>query len=195
LVALYLAQALLTSANSASMLKTEIMVGLEIGFFTNGFFTSGYRLSGPRVLCRIGRIVCLSGVLATAPEALGSIGLPRMSSMIFVSATIWFFEIAHFLIFDASHGKLAALLSVTPWIAATNLRLCHVINLDQAQKPLPGCEAMVGAYFTLSLGGQIVADTLVKTIEMAVPAGESGQESVKQKSKSIQRTIVGPDPT
>jgi hypothetical protein len=77
------------------MLETEIKGGLQIGFFTNAYFTSGYGLSGPRVLCRIGRIVCLSGLLATAPEALRSIGLPRMSSMIFVSATIWFVEIAH----------------------------------------------------------------------------------------------------
>jgi hypothetical protein len=37
-----------------------------------------------------------------------------------------------------------------------------------------------------------VADTLVKPIELAVPAGEVGQESVKQKNLSVQRTIVGP---
>jgi hypothetical protein len=46
--------------------------------------------------------------------------------------------------------------------------------------------------FTLSLGGHIVADTLVKPIELALPAGGVRQESVKQKNQAVQRTIVGP---
>jgi hypothetical protein len=46
--------------------------------------------------------------------------------------------------------------------------------------------------FTLSLGGHIVADTVVKPIKLAVPAGEVGQESVKQKNLSIQRKSAGP---
>ena len=65
-------------------------------------------------------------------------------------------------------------------------------NLHQAQKPLPGCEEMVGAYFTLSLGGHIVADTLMKPIELAVPAGEVGQGPAKQTNQTVQRKIVGP---
>jgi hypothetical protein len=51
---------------------------------------------------------------------------------------------------------------------------------------------MVGAYFTLSLGGHIVADSLVKPIELAVPAGEVGQGPAKQPDQPVQRTIVGP---
>jgi hypothetical protein len=51
---------------------------------------------------------------------------------------------------------------------------------------------MVGAYFTLSLGGHIVADTLMKPIELAVPAGEVGQGPAKQTNQTVQRKIVGP---
>ena len=36
-----------------------------------------------------------------------------------------------------------------------------------------------------------MADTLAKPIELAVPDGEVGHESVKQKNLSFQRTIVG----
>jgi hypothetical protein len=38
----------------------------------------------------------------------------------------------------------------------------------------------------------MVADTLVKPVEMTAPAGEVGQESVKQKNLSVQRKIVRP---
>ena len=37
-----------------------------------------------------------------------------------------------------------------------------------------------------------MADTLVKPIELAVPAGEVGQESAKQTNQPVQRKIVGP---
>jgi hypothetical protein len=38
----------------------------------------------------------------------------------------------------------------------------------------------------------MVADTLVKPVEMTAPAGEVGYEPVKQKNLSVERTIVGP---
>jgi hypothetical protein len=37
-----------------------------------------------------------------------------------------------------------------------------------------------------------VADPLMKPIELAVTAGEVGQESMKQKNQTVQRKIVGP---
>jgi hypothetical protein len=70
--------------------RTSGLVGTA-GFAANvemGLFTSGYRVNGPRIRCRIGEIVGFGGLLATAPpEALGSIGVRIISSMIFVSAT------------------------------------------------------------------------------------------------------------
>jgi hypothetical protein len=62
--------------------------GCTIGFETNSFFNSGYWLPWPSILCRIGGFVGFGGPLATAlPGALGSIGFPITSCMIFVSAT------------------------------------------------------------------------------------------------------------
>jgi hypothetical protein len=78
----YLAQAFVTSANSASMLEIGFRVGLEIRSFT-----AGYGQNEPRILCRISEIVRFGGLSGIAPpEALGSIGFPTISSMIFVSA-------------------------------------------------------------------------------------------------------------
>jgi hypothetical protein len=107
LVVRYLAQALLTSANSASMPEAGFRVGLEIVFFTKAFFSSGYRLSEPTILCRIGEIVGVGGASATDPtEALGSIGLAIMFSMDFVFAAIWFGELRTF---DIRRTSVAAL--------------------------------------------------------------------------------------
>jgi hypothetical protein len=84
LVVRYLAQALLTAANSTSISVIGFKVGLEIVFFTKAFFTSGYGLSEQTILRRIGGIVGVWGASTTDPtEALGSIGLAIMSSMIF----------------------------------------------------------------------------------------------------------------
>ena len=143
------------------MLETEFRVGLQIGFFTNAFFTSGYGLSGPRVLCRIGRIVCLSGLLATAPEALRSIGLPIISSMTFVYATIWFAEIA----FDASRVLVGGIAFGNTIDCRNKLATLPRHKLDSGGRlssswTLSGeWESVVDAYRTLSVhrkvGGSI----------------------------------------
>ena len=59
-----------------------------------GLFTIGYRVNGPRIGCQIGEIVGFGGLLATAPpEALGSIGVRIISSMILVSTNNWLAEL------------------------------------------------------------------------------------------------------
>jgi hypothetical protein len=125
LVVRYVAQALLTSANPASMPEAVFGVGLETVFFTKAFFTSGYRLSEPTILCRIGGIVGVWGASATDPtEALGSIGLAIMSSMDFVSAAIWFGELRTF---DIRRTSVAAL-SDHCRMPLQTMRLCDAIN-------------------------------------------------------------------
>jgi hypothetical protein len=112
LVDRYLSQALLISANSASIVEIGFGFGLEIRSFiagyrlneptifcrTSGFvstvdfvaemglFTARYGRNGLRILCRIGGIVGFGGLMTAPPEALGSIGVRIIFSMIFVSA-------------------------------------------------------------------------------------------------------------
>jgi hypothetical protein len=115
------------------MLETGLSVGLEIVFFTNPSFTSGYWLTWPSILCRIGGFVGFGGLLATAPpEALGSIGLPITSCMIFVSATSALVKCA-LLIFDASQCVSHGIAPDQKSIAVTNhatLR-CHKLESDR----------------------------------------------------------------
>src|SRR5271169_6476300 len=70
LVERYLAQALLSSANSPSMLETGVIVaGIEIVFVS-----AEHGPNGARTFSRISRIVGFGGLATASPDTLGSIG-------------------------------------------------------------------------------------------------------------------------